>query len=278
MLNYQDSLLFLSHWVILFSLKAKGAYLSILRWGPSRRVFRSIRGQMLKLFGQPDPFADLARVAHSTKADLFLDIGCHHGDTLIRFLEAGIRCPTVAFDPLEQNLKIARKTLSRFPEVRFEQLALSDEDGAAKFFVNRNEQTSSLLENASGNLDSFRKDTEHLASIEVAVCKLDTWFARQPQPCPRSILVKCDTQGAEEKVVRGGIHLFKNYVTAIYAEVMLGEMYQGQSDFPGLRKLLEKDCGMILHNIYPCLHDDQGRAVQLDALWIRPEAAGPSLH
>ena len=82
MLNHQDSLLFLSHWVILFSLKAKGAYLSILRWGPSRRVFRSIRGQMLKLFGQPDPFADLARVAHSTKADLFLDITANGGVTV----------------------------------------------------------------------------------------------------------------------------------------------------------------------------------------------------
>lgn len=220
--------------------------------------------------GQPDPFDDLARIAQRAKADLFLDIGCHHGDTLIRFLEAGVCCPTVAFDPLEQNLKVARKTLSQFPKVRFEQLALSDEDGAARFFVNRNEQTSSLLENASGNLTSFRKDTEHLTSIEVAVCKLDTWFARQPQPRARSILVKCDTQGAEEKVVRGGIHLFKQYVTAIYAEVMLGEMYQGQSGFSSLRNLLEKDCGMILHNIYPCLQDCRGQAVQMDALWIRP--------
>jgi len=220
--------------------------------------------------GQPDPFDDLARVAQRAKADLFLDIGCHHGDTLVRFLEAGVCCPTVAFDPLEQNLKVARKTLSHFPKVRFEQLALSDEDGAARFFVNRNEQTSSLLENAAGNLDSFKKDTEHFASIEVAVCKLDTWFARQPQPRAHSILVKCDTQGAEEKVVRGGIHLFKQYVTAIYAEVMLGEMYQGQSGFSSLRNLLEKDCGMILHNIYPCLQDCRGQAVQMDALWIRP--------
>jgi len=224
--------------------------------------------------GQPDPFDDLARVAQRAKADLFLDIGCHHGDTLIRFLEAGVCCPTVAFDPLEQNLKVARKTLSQFPKVHFEQLALSDEDGAASFFVNRNEQTSSLLENAAGNLDSFKKDTEHLDSIEVPVCKLDTWFARQPQPRPRSILVKCDTQGAEEKVVRGGIHLFQKYVSAIYAEVMLGEMYQGQADFFSLRKLLEGDCGLMLHNTYPCLRDPMGRAVQMDALWVRPSLFG----
>lgn len=233
---------------------------------------------MLQLLGQPDPYADLARIAQTTRADLFLDIGCHHGETLLRFLEAGVSCPVVAFDPLDQNLKVAQKKLRHFSNVRFERLAISDQDGTARFFVNRNEQTSSLFENDQGNLESFQKDTEHLGTVSVPVCRLDTWYAQQPSFRPRSILVKCDTQGAEAKVIRGGIHLFQNHVHAVYAEVMLGEMYQGQSDFPALRRLLEKDCGMILHNIYPCLHDDQGRAVQMDALWIRPETARLSLH
>jgi hypothetical protein len=28
---------------------------------------------------------------------------------------------------------------------------------------------------------------------------------------------------------------------------------------------------MVLKNIYPCLHDKAGRAVQMDALWVKPE-------
>ena len=253
----------------MLSLKTKAAYLRLLRWGPSRRLARRLRARALRFLGQNDAHEDLARIAHATQADLFLDIGCHRGDTLLRFLDAGISCPVVAFDPLEENLQAARGNLSDFPEVRFEQLAVSDQDGTASFFINRNNQTSSLLENDQGNLESFGKDTEHLQSAEVQVCRLDTWYAHQPLPRPRSILVKCDTQGAEERVVRGGINLFRRYVSAIYAEVMLGEMYQGQSDFSSLRKILEKDCGMVLHNIYPCLHDEKGRAVQMDVLWVR---------
>jgi FkbM family methyltransferase len=225
---------------------------------------------LLRFLGLSDPYFELARIARSAKADLFLDIGCHYGDALLRFLDAGISCPVVAFDPLEQNLKMARRNLRQFPMVRFEQLALSDQDGAAHFFVNRNRQTSSLLDNAPGNLESFRKDTEHLASLEVPVSRLDTWFAKQPEPQPQSILVKCDTQGAEAKVFQGGKMLLQKRVIAVYAEVMLGKMYQGQSDFSTLRNFLEVECGMMLRNIYPCFHDKKGQAVQMDALWIRP--------
>lgn len=252
------------------ALLIKKLYLQLLGWSFSRKHLRKWRARLLSAAGYPDPYEDMARVFRAAKADLFLDIGCHDGSTLLRFLEAGIHCPVVAFDPLEQNLKTARKNLSRFPRARFEQVALSDESGTARFFINRNEQTSSLLENAADNLDSFRKDTEHLASIEVPVCKLDTWFARQPQPRPRSLLVKCDTQGAEARVIQGGINLFRERVAAIYAEVMLGQMYHEQADFSTLRDLLEQQCGLVLHNIYPCLHDAKGKAVQMDALWVRP--------
>ena len=248
----------------------KELYLHLLQWSPLRRTLRQLRGRFLSATGHPDPFQDLTVLARKAQADLLLDIGCHHGHILLRLLETGIACPAVAFDPLEDNLKVARAKLNRFPKIRFEQMALSDQDGFARFFLNRNEQTSSLLENASGNLSSFHRDTEHLATLDVPTCRLDTWFARQPEPRPRSIMVKCDTQGAEEKVIRGGIDLFKKHVVAIYTEVMLGEMYRDQSDFASLRGLLEKECGLMLHNVYPCLHDSSGRAVQMDALWIRP--------
>jgi hypothetical protein len=84
-------------------------------------------------------------------------------------------------------------------------------------------------------------------------------------PC----VVKCDTQGAEGLVIQGGISFIRNQCIAFYGEVMLGEMYKGQSSFEKIRHLLEKECGMVLKNIYPCLHDKAGRAVQMDALWVR---------
>jgi hypothetical protein len=72
-------------------------------------------------------------------------------------------------------------------------------------------------------------------------------------------------------VIQGGKSFIRDHCAAFYGEVMLGKMYQGQTSFDEIRRLLEKDCGMVLKNVYPCLHDNAGRAVQMDALWVKQE-------
>jgi FkbM family methyltransferase len=217
--------------------------------------------------GYTDPFFDLASIASASGARMFLDIGCHKGDTLLRFIESGIACPVAAFDPFGENIEKAKLLLRRFPKINFYQIALSNVDGPATFYLNRNEQTSSLLPNDTGNQESFGGDTTPLGSCEVETKTLDSWAMenRIVGPC----VVKCDTQGAEGLVIQGGISFIRNQCIAFYGEVMLGEMYKGQSSFEKIRHLLEKECGMVLKNIYPCLHDKAGRAVQMDALWVR---------
>ena len=255
---------------IIYSLNIKDLYLSLLSFGCLRRCLRKWRAKFLAATGHSDPYDDLATISRRVQAGLFIDIGCHHGDALLRFVEAGVNCPIVAFDPVAKNLEIASRRLVHVPNIKFERLAISDEDGSAKFFMNRNEQTSSLLENEAGNVSSFREDTAHIGVFEVPTRRLDAWYESQPSPLPSRIIIKCDTQGAEAKVIRGGLHLIRNHVYAFYAEVMLGDMYQGQADFASIRKLLEDECGLILHKVYPCLQDSTGKAVQMDALWIRP--------
>ena len=245
----------------------KQLYLACLRYPCLRRRLRKARAWVQQLSGYSDPFYDLAHLAKASGARLFLDIGCHQGDTLLRFLESGINCPVAAFDPFGDNLDRAQKLLRRFPQVTFHQLALSDRNGTATFYLNRNEQTSSLLPNDTGNQESFAADTAPQGSCEVETKTLDTWAAENGVSSP--FIIKCDTQGAEGLVIAGGKSFIRDHCVAFYGEVMLGNMYQGQSSFEEIRHLLEKDCGLTLKNIYPCLHDSGGRAVQMDALWVR---------
>ena len=72
-------------------------------------------------------------------------------------------------------------------------------------------------------------------------------------------------------MIRGGIAFIRDQVAAFYGEVMLDRMYQGQSSFDEIRGLLEGECGMVLRDVYPCMHDLSGRAVQMDALWVKPD-------
>jgi FkbM family methyltransferase len=222
-----------------------------------------------EIAGYSDPFFDLARIASEAKAHLFLDIGCHHGDALLRFIESGLGCPVAAFDPFGDNIERAKARLRKYARINFYQIALSNTNGTARFYLNRNEQTSSLLENDSGNIASFAEDTAVLGTCDVTTQTLDSWANENAVQGP--CVIKCDTQGAEGMVIEGGRSFIRQHCSAFYGEVMLGDMYKGQSSFAEIRSLLEKDCGLVLKNIYPCLHDGAGRAVQIDALWIRPE-------
>jgi FkbM family methyltransferase len=244
-------------------------YLYFLRFGPIRRMLRRGRACVQSVAGYTDPFFDLAHVARESKANLFVDIGCHHGDTLLRFIESGIACPVAAFDPFADNIVRAKTQLSRFPWITFYQIALSNTNGTATFYLNRNEQTSSLLPNDAGNEESFAVDTAQLGSCEVKTSTLDTWATEHGAKGP--CIIKCDTQGAEGLVIEGGKSFIRKHCVAFYGEVMLGDMYRGQASFGDLRHLLEKDCGMVLKTVYPCLHDKAGRAVQMDALWVKPQ-------
>lgn len=247
----------------------KNIYLKLLHFRTTRLLLRRCRAQAQRLCEYSDPFFDLASIARASQATLFLDIGCHKGETLLRFLESGIKCPVAAFDPVPESLERARWLLKGYPSVFFYSLALSDEDGEAIFHLNANEQTSSLLANDSGNIDSFPKDTYGVTENKVTTARLDSWAA--DNKVKSHVVIKCDTQGAEGKVVRGGMSFIKNHAAAFYGEVMLGNMYCGQTSFGELSALLEGECGMVLRHIYPCLHDSKGRAVQFDALWVKPQ-------
>lgn len=245
----------------------KQLYLQCLRFPALRKPLRLARAKLQSIAGYTDPFYELASIARRSKAALFLDIGCHHGETLLRFIESGIQCPIAAFDPLGENIEKAKRLLQPYPRINFYQLALSNTNDTARFYLNRNEQTSSLLANDTGNLGFFVDDTAPVGSREVETRTLDSWATElgMDGPC----IIKCDTQGAEGLVIQGGKNFIREHCVAFYGEVMLGDMYKGQSSFAEIRSLLERDCRLVLKNIYPCLHDSAGRAVQMDALWVR---------
>ena len=244
----------------------KAIYLQCLRYPALRKPLRLARSKLQTIAGYTDPFFDLARIARESNANLFIDIGCHHGDTLLRFIESGVSCPVAAFDPFGKNIEKAKRLLRPYPNINFYQLALSTTNGYARFYINKNEQTSSLLANDTGNLESFADDTASVGSCEVETRTLDRWGAEHKVPGP--CIIKCDTQGAEGLVIEGGKSFIRTHCIAFYGEVMLGDMYTGQSSFGDMRNLLENDCGLVLRNVYPCLHDKTGRAVQMDVLWV----------
>lgn len=126
----------------------------------------------------------------------------------------------------------------------------------------------SLLSNDHGNQEAFRCSTRPVATYEVPTVTLDDWLA---QNIPNgSLVIKSDIQGAEGLLLDGGRLAFRDRVIAFYSEAQIGAMYAGQTDLWTLHKRLTTEFGFRISQIYPCLCNDNGEAVQTDVLWIKP--------
>jgi hypothetical protein len=87
----------------------KNIYQKLLKRPFLRKKLRKMRAVLQGVAGYSDPHYDLVAIANSCPSALFLDIGCHHGDTLLRFFESGLRTPVVAFDPFPKTSKWLEK-------------------------------------------------------------------------------------------------------------------------------------------------------------------------
>jgi len=231
-----------------------------------RRYQRRLSRRIKRAAGIPDAYGDLVSIAKKTSPAAILDIGSYTGETIVRFLDE-LKTPICGFEPTLGSFRELEKRFDGNPQVRLFNCALSNCTGEETLYCNENQQTNSLLDNDIGNISSFPNDTRHLHSLKVNVQTLDEWAsAYLPSG---DLIIKADVQGAEGRLLDGGGKTFRDRVTAFYAEAQICPMYKGQSTFHGLHERLAGEYGFCLHNIYPCLHDKYGKAVQVDALWIK---------
>ena len=226
-----------------------------------RRIVRGLKSSL----SVPDPYSDLARIVREKKPDAILDIGSHVGETISRLLETS-SVPIHGFEPTQKTFQKLSLRFQNDPTVMLHKLALSNSNGEATFHCNVNEQTNSLLDNGVGNNESMAHATQHLQKEVVETMRLDDWVGTHLPSA--KIVVKSDVQGAEGLLVEGGEKCLRDQTIAFYSEAQIAPMYEGQADLCELHKILTGKLGFVLHNIYPCYHDNQGRALQTDALWI----------
>ncbi len=215
--------------------------------------------------GCPDAFRDISDLLRRHQPAAVLDVGSHVGRTIARILEDH-SIPIHGFEPTPGVVEKLTARFAKNPLVMIHPLALSNRSGMAKFYCNANEQTNSLLDNDCGNRNELSEQTEHLKMCTVPTTTLDSWVEQNiPQG---NIFIKSDIQGAEGQLLEGGKLVFCSRVIGFYSEVQITSNYLKQTNFFALHETLSKDFGFVLYNIYPCLHDSAGRAVQTDALWI----------
>lgn len=231
----------------------------------TRRIQTRFVRMLKSTMGCPDAYGDLIEIVRRKSVNAILDVGAHHGLTIRKFTDE-VDTPIHAFEPTPESFQVLQQRYANDPQVSLHNIALGNQNELKWFHSNENPQTNSLLERDIGNVRAFEKATTEREQIQVQCKKLDDWCEDTEIDGP--LVVKADIQGAEGLFLEGGHQTFQESVVAFYSEAQLQPMYKGQHGFMEINELMT-DYGFFLHNVYPCMHDSEGRALQLDALWIK---------
>jgi FkbM family methyltransferase len=225
------------------------------RLGFDLRYFRdSEEGVLRSLIGRLHPV-------------VVLDVGANIGQYARMLRAIGYRGLIISFEPLSsahEKLTVEATTDSSW--IVAPRAALGSVKGWIQINVSGNSVSSSVLPMKEAHL-SAAPESRYIATETVALERLDVLLpAIFAGTGP--ILLKMDTQGYEEEVLKGAAGVLSK-VVAIQMEISLVPLYQGA---PTLVHILSTmgDLGYHLFQLVPGFRDDvTGQLLQLDGIFVR---------
>jgi FkbM family methyltransferase len=181
----------------------------------------------------------LHRYLHVTpdQIERIVIVGANGGDEMPRMRQSYPRSRFLAFEPSPRWFAQVNTNYGGFEYVDCRELALSDRAGTATFHELPMDGNGSLLR---PDMDRWTRVTQskekQVTSFEVRVSTLD----QEAAAWDRIDLLWVDVQGAEGKVLAGGMQTL-NRVAAVFLEVWLTHAaYEGGPLFPEIDALLQK--------------------------------------
>ena len=142
----------------------------------------------------------------------FCDIGANLGWYSLNVKKNYLNSIIYAFEPspvtfkkLENNL-----LLNNIKIDKIENIGLFDQEGKLDFYFNE-------IESGSSSLTNIRED-ENVKKIQVNVTKLDNWV--KDNKIEKLDFIKCDVEGAEYFIYKGGIETIKKFKPVIFSEML----------------------------------------------------------
>ena len=134
-----------------------------------------------------------------TKVECFIDLGMYTGDTILQFIteSKGRYREIYGFEPDENIYQTAKENLKEYDNIVLVKKAASDCDGRIQVA-----QALGVMQTIENGV--FGENHKEENSFEV--CKLDTYFEKQPIS---NALLKLDIEGAEMAALRGGTEWIK---------------------------------------------------------------------
>ena len=172
-----------------------------------------------------------------------------------------------SFEPLPDCFQTLRRRLERYGRFKGFCTALGDTAGEVTFWRSGASESSSPLPMSSlhGRLFPWTRKTEQCT---VRMGRLDDYL--DDLVGERKIFLKIDVQGYERNVLLGGREFLK-HVHMVLIEVGIDGLYEGQASFQEVYELMRELGFHYRGNLDQLLSSEDGRIVQVDALFARGE-------
>ncbi len=216
--------------------------------------------------GESEDWVNLARFIHPAEPVYLIDVGANVGDFTARAMQEYPNLRAACFEPAASNFEKLKKRFGNQSAVALHRVAASDEDTTATMFVGRSNTLFSLekyggeANNAYGIADGSDAETETIDCRRLDGFKLE--------PGERTVLLKVDVQGHEEKALDGALEVLPTVDVAII-ECSFANEYEGiPPSFAGVTRRL------AAAGLYPVIFQDYGRewsgyAFERDVIFVR---------
>lgn len=145
---------------------------------------------------------------------IIFDIGANLGHFSKEFVKLyGGNCFVYSFEPVKYNFSILEKVVSRYKNIKIENLALSNSVGFDYIFIPVKE--SGKIGNGLAHLG--QENSRDYIKERIALNKLDDYVEKNA--IQKIDFIKCDVEGAEMLVFKGGYAAIKNFRPRIFCEI-----------------------------------------------------------
>jgi len=221
-------------------------------------------------FGMDFKMTDEERVIlllKHNKIDLIFDVGANTGQYARELFSLGYKGKIVSIEPLSEAYnQLLKHSENNANWIIAERYALGDKNEDSEINITENSVSSSLMEILPGHTDS-EPASKIIGKENIKVYTLDS-IADKFIVDNNITFLKIDTQGFEEKVLKGAETTLKR-VKGVQLELSLVKLFEGQKLYLELIEMM-KSFGFDLYSVEPAFTDKRtGRLLQVNGLFFR---------
>jgi FkbM family methyltransferase len=215
-------------------------------------------------------WSDQQRLVSSLDVNTIFDVGANRGGVAATYRTLFPSSQIHCIEPLDAFASSLTQRFQSDDNIAVHQICLGEFNGQSRMFVNRSQDTSSLLApHADDLLPAWTEAMTVESTAPTTVRTLDSFC--DDHSIDHINILKMDTQGTELHILRGANRLLSNRkIDMIFAEVAFAPMYHGQALFGDVcRELLRSD--YRFHYIYNQMFNGRsGKLFYADAIFVSP--------